>query len=258
MKLHWQAGSRLVLLLAAIAACAPAARADWAVLRNGCRLHITGYERRGSVVILHLQGGETTLPASAVLRVEPEDVFPTAVRVPSPPPGPYSSVVTSAANANGLSRSLLSSVIRTESNFQPRAVSPKGALGLMQLMPATARSLAVRHPFDPSENVQAGAKYLKEMLGKFGNVNLALAAYNAGPGAVALYGGVPPYPETRAYLARIRREMKASQKSAPDAATGVVKVVCSPLASRCREEAAAPAEAARPDPGLGLPHSNPK
>lgn len=245
MKRRPHRGWGLVLLLAAIGAAAPAARADWVVLRNGSRLHVTGYERRGSVVILQLPGGETTLPASALLRVEPEDVFPTAVRVPSSAPsGPYASVVTKAAKANGLSRGLLSSVIRAESNFQPRAVSPKGALGLMQLMPATARRLAVRHPFDPSENVQAGARYLKQMLGRFGSVNLALAAYNAGPGAVALYGGVPPYPETRSYVARVRRNMKKIQNTLPDPSTGVVKVVCSPLASRCREVAAAPADTA--------------
>jgi soluble lytic murein transglycosylase-like protein len=230
--------------LAAMLAGAPAAHADWAVLKNGQRLHITGYERRGPVVILHLRGGETTLPDSAVLRFEPEDVFPSAVPVATAATGPYASVVAKAAKKNGLSRQLLSSVIRAESNFHPHAVSSKGALGLMQLMPATARSLAVQHPFDPAENVQAGAQYLKELLGRFRNVNLALAAYNAGPANVRLYHGIPPFRETHNYISRVRRDMKAKKTVVPDAKTGVVKLVCSPLETHCREEAVSKQEAA--------------
>jgi soluble lytic murein transglycosylase-like protein len=235
--------STFFLALAALLAAAPAAHADWAVLKNGRRIHVTGYERRGSVVILQLRGGETSLPASAVARFEPEDVFPAAVIVRKSPAAPYGSLVAKAAKKNGINRRLLSSVIRAESNFHPRAVSPKGALGLMQLMPATARSLAVRHPFDPAENVQAGARYLKELLGTFGSVKLALAAYNAGPATVKLYHGVPPYRETRAYIERVRRDMK--KKASPDPKTGTVKLVCSPLESRCREEAVSPREAGR-------------
>lgn len=234
-----------LLGLAAAMAVAPAARADWAVLRNGQRLHVTGYERSGSRVILQLPGGETSLPASAVVRFEPEDVFPAAVPVRTQAAGPYGRLVAKAARKNGLNRQLLSSVIRAESNFHPRAVSPKGAQGLMQLMPATARRLAVRHPFDPAENVQGGARYLKELLGKFGNLNLALAAYNAGPENVKLYHGVPPFRETRAYIARVHRGMKAKKTVVPDPKTGVVKLVCSPLESRCREEAVSDKEAAR-------------
>jgi soluble lytic murein transglycosylase-like protein len=228
----------VLLAVAAMLASAPSARADWAVLRNGQRLHVTGYERRGSQVVLEMAGGEATLPASEILRFEPEDVFPAAKRVETP--GPYGTLVAKAAQENGLNRKLLSSVIRAESDFQPRAVSPKGALGLMQLMPATARSLAVRHPFDPKENVDAGARYLKQLLGRFGGVNLALAAYNAGPGNVSLYGGIPPFRETRNYIARIRRDMK--KQSAPNANTGAVKLSCSPLALRCTEIAAPLAE----------------
>ena len=232
---------RALLAAAAILAAAPAARADWAVLRNGQRLHVTGYQRSGSEVILQMAGGEATLPASAILRFEPEDVFLAAK--PAPAHGPYGTIVAKAAGKTGIDRNLLSSVIRAESDFKPRAVSPKGAMGLMQLMPATARSLAVRHPFDPAENVQGGARYLKELLGKYGSVNLALAAYNAGPGKVSLYRGVPPFRETRSYIARVRRNMK--RHSVPNAKTGTVKLTCSPFAPRCTEEdAAPPAEAA--------------
>lgn len=235
--------STCLLALAALVAAAPAAHADWAVLRNGCRLHITGYQRRGKFIILQLSGGETTLPAKDVVRFETQDVFPAAVPVRAPASSPYAKLVAKAARENGLNRQLLSSVIRAESNFHAHAVSRKGALGLMQLMPATARSLAVRHPFDPAENVRAGARYLKQLLGKFGSVRLALAAYNAGPATVRLYHGVPPFRETRDYIARVRRNMK--KKVAPNPESGTVKLVCSPFESRCREEAASREEAAR-------------
>jgi soluble lytic murein transglycosylase-like protein len=226
---------------AAFLAAAPAARADWAVLRNGQRLHVTGHERRGSEVILQLAGGEAALPASTVLRFEPEDIFPAAQSAPAQ--GPYGAIVAKAAKQNGLDRNLLSSIIRAESDFHPRAVSSKGALGLMQLMPATARSLAVRNPFDPAENVAGGARYLKGLLGTFGDLNLALAAYNAGPGNVSLYGGVPPFRETRNYIARVRRDMKKKTGSEPG--SGIVKMVCSPLEPRCREVSPSATEASR-------------
>lgn len=224
----------LVAALAALFAAAVPARADWAVLRNGQSLHITGFERRGSLFVLHVAGGEINVPRSAVLRFEPEDVFPSAVAKPARPSGPFAPLVAKAARENGLSPGLLASVIRAESNFHPRAVSSKGALGLMQLMPGTARGLNVAHPFNPAENVQAGARYLKELLGEFGNLNLALAAYNAGPASVRFYRGVPPFSETHAYIARVRRGIK--RQSPPNAEAGTVELTCKPLAAHCVEQ----------------------
>ncbi|HEV2386748.1 MAG TPA: lytic transglycosylase domain-containing protein [Candidatus Acidoferrales bacterium] len=243
--------SRLVtrsVVLAAVAgilAAAPAARADWALLRNGQRLHINGYERSGASIVLHLAGGEATVPAADVVRVEPEDVFAAATPAPTVPSGSFGPAIADAAMETGLDGRLLAGVIHAESNFQPRAVSPKGALGLMQLMPATARRLAVRDPFDPGENVRAGASYLKQLLRQFGDLNLALAAYNAGPERVSLYRGIPPFPETRDYISRVRNAMRQEPgRSRPSHTT---KVVCSPLESRCR------AAAATSDDGFPLP-----
>ncbi|MFZ5596083.1 MAG: lytic transglycosylase domain-containing protein [Bacillota bacterium] len=113
-------------------------------------------------------------------------------------------MIQKTAEKFGLDPSLLRAVVKVESDFNPLAVSGAGAMGLMQLMPGTARSLGVENPYDPLENLEGGAKYLKSMLERFGgNVSLALAAYNAGPGAVKKYGGVPPYSETVSYLNKI-------------------------------------------------------
>jgi soluble lytic murein transglycosylase-like protein len=113
-------------------------------------------------------------------------------------------MIRAAAQRHGVSEQLVHAVIRVESGFNVRAVSRKGAQGLMQLMPGTAAILGVRNAFDPMDNIEGGVRHLRGLLDRFGNnLSLALAAYNAGEGAVTTYGGIPPYPETQAYVGRI-------------------------------------------------------
>ena len=130
--------------------------------------------------------------------------------------------VAAAATANGVAPALLAAVLRAESGFDPRAVSPAGARGIAQLMPATARGLGVRDPFDPGQAIPAAARLLGGHLRAFGSVPLALAAYNAGPGAVRRYGGVPPYRETQAYVARVMALAGGAGALAAGAGGGVV------------------------------------
>ena len=119
-------------------------------------------------------------------------------------PAQYDAMIRQAAAANGVDPALLAALVRAESNFNPNAVSPAGAQGLTQLMPGTARGLGVTNAFDPAQALNGGAKYLRQMLDRFGgDVRMALAGYNAGPGAVARYGGVPPYAETQQYVERV-------------------------------------------------------
>jgi soluble lytic murein transglycosylase len=115
----------------------------------------------------------------------------------------YDGLIGLTAREHQLQPALVKAVIAAESNFNPDAVSHKGAQGLMQLMPTTAASLGVEHPFHPVDNVRGGARYLRRMLDRYGDVERALAAYNAGPHAVDRYGGIPPYRETRDYVRRV-------------------------------------------------------
>ncbi len=118
--------------------------------------------------------------------------------------GRFDDIIERQAADSGVSADLIRAVIQVESGFNPAAVSPKGAQGLMQLMPATARELGVVDPFHPEENIRGGVAYLKQLLGRYSqDVRLALAAYNAGPGSVERYGDVPPYRETQAYVRKI-------------------------------------------------------
>lgn len=190
---------------------APAA--DIAHLRNGFTIR---HERRqdfGDSTRLYLTADGTSfvdIPTDDIESYEHDD---SIAPPPDTPPAAkhqamnIADVVQSASDRHHLDPDLVNSVIHAESRFNPKAVSPKGARGLMQLMPQTAGDLGVSNSFDPQQNVEAGTRYLRELLERY-NFDLlkALAAYNAGPARVEQYGGVPPYRETRAYVSKIVRD----------------------------------------------------
>ena len=196
---------------------------EFAVLSTGFRLHADHHEMDGSCVRLYQKdGGYSQLDASLVTGFEQEVELPAPVADSVPEAKPVvldrtpRELVEAAAKKQGLPPKFVHSVVAAESGYQPNAVSPKGAIGLMQLMPGTAQAYGA-DPHDPAQNVEAGAAYLRELLIKYeGDSRRALAAYNAGPGAVARYGGVPPYAETQTYIERVLRRY---QKGA-DAGSG--------------------------------------
>jgi hypothetical protein len=171
--------------------------------RNGSRF---GFVQRYSWEPWHWGYLPGCGPSSALLgpgRRPDSGGGPAAGWVPGWVPSRYRAAIASAAAGHGVAPALLAALLRAESGFDPRAVSPAGAQGIAQFMPATARGMGLRDPFDPGQAIPAAARLLGGHLRAFGSVPLALAAYNAGPGAVRRYGGVPPYPETQAYVARI-------------------------------------------------------
>ena len=192
----------------ALAAALPAFGGEFAVLSNGFRIHAERHEIAGSNVLLYTKDGLTEMPAATVASFETEEYSPPPVPVAAPTPAPVkdaTALVRDAACRTGLPPALVESVARVESNLRPDAVSPKGALGVMQLMPSTARALEA-DPHDTAQNIDAGARLLRELLIKYdGNVVKALSAYNAGAGAVDRYHGMPPYAETRDYVDKVIR-----------------------------------------------------
>jgi soluble lytic murein transglycosylase-like protein len=221
-------GGLLLLLLKA----SPAA-ATLVVFEDGRHLRVASYEvvDGNRLTVGFVGGGSMTIPLDVVERIvdeeyerlapaKPEDT--DRIAVPSPAEAsrsvraftgssslssssPYSSHILEAARAHNVDPAFIAAVIKVESNGYAHAVSRKGARGLMQLMPATARRLGVRSSFDPRDNIRGGVAYLAELAERFGetNADLILAAYNAGEQAVEEYGGVPPYRETRDYVRRV-------------------------------------------------------
>jgi hypothetical protein len=231
MNFRRQIGCAALVLMLATTSFA----ADLAVLRNGFSIPHERREQIGTITRLYLTLDGTNyadVPTDQIEHFEegpPTIPAPKVVAAPAGIATPSSSVTLDQAIAAGSERyridpDLISSVIRAESNFNAHAISPKGAQGLMQLMPQTASNLGVSNPFDPQANVDGGTRYLRELIERY-NFDLvkALAAYNAGPKRVEQYGGVPPYRETRAYVARIVRDFnkkkiaqqKLAKKSLP-------------------------------------------
>jgi hypothetical protein len=209
----------LAVFVCALAASAVDARAEIVVLSSGRTLSIKGHQIKGDSIVLMLRnGGDVTCDRSLV-----DKILPDEVPYPEPAPAvqvadtqqqpadagdvmeatPYGEIISAMSEAHGVDPLLVRALIQVESNYRPKAKSPKGAMGLMQIMPATARSYNVRNPFDPKANIEAGIKHLKSLIDRLGEVKLALAAYNAGEGAVERFNGVPPYRETKSYVSRI-------------------------------------------------------
>jgi soluble lytic murein transglycosylase-like protein len=191
-----------ILVLVLVPALAGTARAEIALLANGLTLKLDGHRVEGERVVLALRGGgEIEVPPVTVRGFVPDEVLD---EVQGPAGSDLRALATAAARRHGLDPALVLAVVAVESGFRPEAVSPKGAEGLMQLMPATAGSLGVRDALDPEQNLDAGVRHLGSLLTLYGgDLALALAAYNAGEGAVARHGGIPPYKETRAYVKRV-------------------------------------------------------
>lgn len=187
------------------------ATAEIVYLNNGRTMSVASHRRAGDRIVLMLRsGGEIHCEASLVARIEPDEVPDEAPSAGSPAGEqgagqaelPFGVIVDRAARQTGLSPALLHAVIQVESGYQPRARSPKGARGLMQLMPAVLAEYGVEDPYNPEANVAAGAQHLRRLLERY-PLARALAAYNAGEGAVERHDGIPPFPETRAYVQRV-------------------------------------------------------
>lgn len=208
--------STAVLILATLSYAS-----EYAVMRNGFALKHEHREVIGEITRLYLNAETSSsfvdVPSADIDRFEKDEVV-VAPEVPQAAPLPVLTIdqsISQAGEKHHIDPDFITSVVRAESGFHPRAVSAKGARGLMQLMPQTAAGLGVKDSFDTNENVQAGTQYLRQLLEKFDyDAVKALAAYNAGPDRVTKYAGVPPYSETRNYVNRIVRDY--SRKKAAD------------------------------------------
>jgi len=220
--------TKLVLCLLSVTLAASAG--EYVLLSNGFRIHADSHIAEGALVRLQTSQGVIEIQASTVAAFEKEDYTPPPPAPPKPPdpiPDVQSrltpqEMITRAAIQAGLPPAIVHSVAKAESGYQTDALSPKGAIGLMQLMPATAAELNV-DPHDPAQNAEAGARYLRDLLLKYENdphqVSKAVAAYNAGPGAVDKYNGIPPYRETVDYVNRVLKEYEKEQLKKKTGAT---------------------------------------
>jgi len=214
-----------------VAAGSSMASAEIVYLTSGRTLSVKAHAESGESVVLTLRGGgDVTLDKTLVEKIVPDEVphpdptpavaasdqaqaqAPAALAQPAAPQRTsllretsYADLITAAAEAHGVDPLLVQALIQVESNYQPRARSPKGAMGLMQLMPSVAREYKVRNAYDPKANIDAGVRKLKSLLEKYGtdSLDLVLAAYNAGEGTIQRFGGIPPYRETQNYVSRI-------------------------------------------------------
>ncbi len=193
-----------------------------ATLDNGFSLRFDHRRIRQDTSRLYLSPGEdgyVDVATAEIVSIEQEKLPAAPAPEPAASAADVPAAVAAASDRHDLDADLITSVIRAESDFNPKAVSPKGAQGLMQLMPGTAAQLGVPNGFDPRANVDGGTRYLRELLARYHNdLAKALAAYNAGPARVEQYRGVPPYRETRAYVRRVIRDFnrkKLAEKAAP-------------------------------------------
>jgi Transglycosylase SLT domain len=202
---------KLLAVMLCCAACASAG--EYAVFASGARIYAERHEIDGATLTLYSKTGSTEMDRAMVVRFEPDDPVPPPPANPSPVTvaADPKLLADNAASKYGLPAGLVRAVVAAESGYRVDAVSPKGAIGLMQLMPETARELGV-DPHNAAENVDAGARYLRNLLLKYdGHAYHALAAYNAGPGAVDKYHGVPPYRETQMYILNVLRQWRKQQ-----------------------------------------------
>jgi len=211
-----------VTLAAALAFCAglpTPARAELVFFPSGRALSVKAIRSDGTLLILKLRsGGEITCDRDLIVKVEPDeieypeevlDAAPSAKQIIEPPdiPAQYRELITNAAARHGVDARIVHALIQVESAYQTHAISRAGARGLMQIMPSTGRQYGALDLFDPKVNIDAGVQHLKGLLKRF-ELPLALAAYNAGEGAVARFGGIPPFKETQNYVSRVMRLME--------------------------------------------------
>jgi soluble lytic murein transglycosylase-like protein len=229
----------LAIVTAGLVLVASDARADIVVFKNGRTMSVKSCTIEAENAVMRLRtGGEVTFPSSIIARVDPDEVpYPDPV-TSNPEPEtiaeaavvapvsatafafaavpeevlaarPFADLISSVAASHNVDKRLVHAVIQQESNYQARARSKKGAKGLMQLMPATARQYGVRNSYDPKANLEAGVRHLKDLMSRL-DLPTALAAYNAGEGTIKRYGGLPPFAETQNYVRSILRRVGSS------------------------------------------------